>query len=86
MRTWRSAHHGTRMCMQAIQEVMPPVFSVEETLQALSTAHFPPPLDVAPLPPMIVTEKGESLDKFILRRHPDFFTAIQVRVMFRHAR
>ena len=65
--------------MQAIQEVMPPVFSVEESPQALSTAHFPHPLNVAPLPPMIIVEKGESLDEFILRRHPDFFTTIQVR-------
>jgi hypothetical protein len=65
--------------LQAIQEVMPPVFCVEESPQTLSTAAFPFPLNVAPMPPMIVTEKGESLDEFILRRHPDFMTSMQVR-------
>ena len=64
---------------------MPPVFSVVESAQALSTAQFPHPLNVVPLPPMIIVEKGESLDEFILRRHPDFFTAIQARAFIEPA-
>ena len=86
IRSWAAGLLRNSVCiamlmstMQAIQEVMPPVFSVVESAQALSTAQFPPPLNVAPLPPMIIVEKGESLDEFILRRHPDFFTAIQAR-------
>lgn len=65
---------------------MPPVFSIIEEPNALSTAHFPPPLNMAPLPPMIITEKGESLHEFIQRRHPDFFTAIQVKRSIRRYR
>ena len=58
---------------------MPPVFKIEDSLEERSTAAFPPPLNIAPLPPMIVTEKGESLDEFCARRYPDPFTVVQAR-------
>ena len=64
--------------MQALREVMPPVLKVEASV-ASSATRFPSPLAVAPLPSMIVTERGESLDEFCERCHPDFFTVIQVR-------
>ena len=58
--------------------MMPPVFKIEESLTERSTAAFPPPLNCAPLPPMIVTERGESLDEFCARSEPDFVTVVQV--------
>ena len=60
---------------------MPPVFKIEDSLEERSTAAFPPPLNIAPLPPMIVTEKGESLDEFCARRYPDPFTVVQARLL-----
>ena len=61
--------------------MMPPVFKIEESLTERSTDAFPPPLNGTPLPPMIVTERGESLDEFCARSEPDFFTVIQVRTL-----
>ena len=57
---------------------MPPVSKIEDSLLERSTQSFPPPLNMAPLPPMIVTEKGESLDEFCTRQYPDPFTVVQV--------
>lgn len=62
---------------------MPPVALVEkdhEKLQA-ATQDLPEPLCRWPLPPVIVMEKGESLDEFIARSAPDFFTSLQVRLL-----
>lgn len=60
---------------------MPPVEMTEERPEALeaATAAMPWPLCARPLPPMIVTEKGESLADFVRRSAPDFFTSLQVR-------
>jgi hypothetical protein len=65
--------------LQEIKDVMPPVFKIEESLEERSTESFAPPLNMVPLPPMIVTEKGESLDEFCVRRYADFFTSVQAR-------
>ena len=65
---------------QGIADVMPPVFAIESTPESRSTEQFPAPLNEQPLPPMIIFEKGESLDEFVARKHPDYFTAIQVRL------
>jgi hypothetical protein len=46
--------------LQEIKSLMPPVHKIEESLAERSTDSFPPPLNMAPLPPMIVTEKGEA--------------------------
>ena len=59
---------------------MPPVSKIEDSITERSTEGFPPPLNIAPLPPMIVTEKGESLDEFCNRQYPDPFTVVQVRL------
>jgi hypothetical protein len=67
-------------CLQEIKDVMPPVFKIEDSIVEHSTDSFPPPLNMAPLPPMIVTEKGESLEEFCGRRYPDFFTSVQARL------
>ena len=64
---------------------MPPVCKIVDSLVERSTKGFPSPLNVAPLPPMIVTEKGESLDEFCARQYPDPFTVIQVRTPASHA-
>jgi hypothetical protein len=64
--------------LQAIRNVMPPVFRIDDSKEGCSTQTFPSPLNARPLPPFIITEKGESLDEFMLRQYPDFFTAIQV--------
>lgn len=66
--------------VQAIKPVMVPVFCVLNSPDVRSTAHFPPPLNMAPLPPMIVTEQGEPLDDFLARAESDFYTSIQVRL------
>jgi hypothetical protein len=47
-------------CLQEIKSVMPPLLKIEESLAERSTDSFPPPLNMAPLPPMIVTEKVEA--------------------------
>jgi hypothetical protein len=57
---------------------MVPVFQIEDSMLFRSTAAFPAPLNVLPLPAMIITEKGEPLDEFIVRAEPDFFTSLQV--------
>jgi hypothetical protein len=67
--------------LQAISSVTPPLFKIEDSPEALSTDTFPAPLNMAPLPPLIVTEKGESLDEFCVRHHPDFITAVQARAI-----
>jgi hypothetical protein len=45
--------------VQGIKEVMPPVFAIENSNEARSTMQYPPPLNLRPLPPMIIVEKGE---------------------------
>ena len=59
---------------------MPPVLLIQDDPAALAaaTATMPSPLCDWPLPPVIITEKGESLDEFVARSTPDFFTALQV--------
>lgn len=59
---------------------MPPVAMIQDDPDMLAgvTVGMPPPLNEWPLPPVIVTEKGESLDEFVARSAPDFFTALQV--------
>ena len=64
--------------MQAIQGIMPPVVKIQQSGPELATSDFVPPLNMKPLPPVIVTEKGESLDEFCARKQPDIFTVIQV--------
>ena len=66
--------------MQGIKDAMPPVHLIGDSQAAWSTQDFPPPLNMAPLPPLIVTEKGESLDEFCARRYPDSITVVQVRL------
>eukprot|EP00892_Ulva_mutabilis_P002522 jgi/Ulvmu1/12270/UM087_0004.1 len=63
-----------------LRDLMPPVeMIVGNTMQrAAVTACMPPPLNRVPLPPVIATEKGESLDDFVGRAAPDFFTSLQV--------
>jgi hypothetical protein len=78
--TTKRGHRQRLVCLQEIKDVMPPVFKIEELLAERSTDSFPPPLNMAPLPPMIITEKGESLDEFCARRYPDFFTSVQARL------
>ena len=67
--------------MQALRAAMPPVMKIESDPDTLSgaTRGLPEPLCEWPLPPLIVTEKGESLDEFAARSAPDFFTSLQVR-------
>lgn len=59
---------------------MPPVARIESDPDVLQRAVelLPSPLGDWPLPPCIVTEKGESLDLFAARSAPDFFTSLQV--------
>ena len=68
-------------CVQALRAAMPPVMRIESDPHTLScaTRGLPEPLNTWPLPPLIVTEKGESLDEFAARSAPDFFTSLQVR-------
>lgn len=58
---------------------MPPVFAIESDERRRDTDDMPPPLNSRCLPPMLIVEKGESLDEFVERKAPDFFTALQVR-------
>jgi hypothetical protein len=66
----------------SLQPLMHPVILIEDTSSVLAsaTANLPAPLCNFALPPVIITEKGESLDEFIARSAPDFFTALQVMV------
>ena len=67
--------------VQALRAAMPPVMRIESDPHTLygATRGLPEPLCQWPLPPLIVTEKGESLDEFAARSAPDFFTSLQVR-------
>lgn len=62
----------------SLKPAMPAVFDVLEgdNRDALER-HLPEDLR-APLPPMIVTERGECLDDFVYRQAPDFVTVLQV--------
>ena len=66
--------------MQDLRAAMPPVCMIQDdpAVLAATTSEMPAPLCEWPLPPVIVTEKGESLDEFVARSAPDFFTALQV--------
>ena len=68
-------------CNPELRALMPPVATIEDDSAELAaaTAHMPTPLCDHPLPPAIVTEKGESLDEFVARSAPDRFTALQAR-------
>ena len=63
---------------------MPPVALIQSDAQALQAAveGLPEPLCRWQLPPLIVMEKGESLDEFAQRSAPDFFTSLQVRLSY----
>ena len=63
--------------MQSIKPIMVPVFDVLDNMQERSTERLPPPLNMMPLPPMMITEKGEPLKDFLNRGRPDFFTSLQ---------
>ena len=67
--------------VQELRALMPPVEVIEQRPEELAavTARMPWPLCKRPLPPIIVTEKGESLADFVRRSAPDFFTSLQVR-------
>jgi hypothetical protein len=62
---------------------MPPVELIEHSDAVLrrETSCMPPALSRRPLPPVIVTEKGESLAEFIARKAPDNVTCLQVRLV-----
>ena len=77
----QETHMAQRSCLQALREAMPPVARIESDADVLLRAveNLPQPLCKWPLPPLIVTEKGESLDLFAARSAPDFFTSLQVR-------
>lgn len=66
--------------VQELRDLMPPVEMIvgDKIQRAAATACMPPPLNRMPLPPVIATEKGESLDDFVARAAPDFFTSLQV--------
>jgi hypothetical protein len=64
--------------LQSIKGIMVPIFHIEDSMQFRSTETFPAPLNVQPLPAMVITEKGEPLDEFIVRAEPDFVTSMQV--------
>jgi hypothetical protein len=56
---------------------MPSIFEIRGP-ELQSSEDFPTPLNLRTIPPMIVFEKGESLEEFAKRRAPDFIVAIQV--------
>jgi hypothetical protein len=64
--------------LQGIKGIMVPIFQIEDSMQFRATETFPAPLNVQPLPAMVITEKGEPLDEFIVRAEPDFVTSMQV--------
>eukprot|EP00892_Ulva_mutabilis_P001194 jgi/Ulvmu1/11075/UM007_0257.1 len=59
---------------------MPPVKAAHGNPQVRSTAHLPPPLSSYPLPPALVTAKGESLDEHTARTAPDFVTSLSIMI------
>jgi hypothetical protein len=67
--------------VQMLRACMPPVVLIEDdpAVLAQAVANAPASLCSTPLPPAIVTEKGESLADFMHRAAPDFFTSLQVR-------
>jgi hypothetical protein len=64
--------------LQSIKSTTVPIIQIEDSMQFRSTAAFPAPLNVRPLPALMITEKGEPLDEFIIRAEPDFLTSMQV--------
>ena len=66
--------------VQVIKDVMPPATAIIYNERRRSMAALPPPLSLRPLPPMMIVEKGESLDEFARRKAPDRITAVQVRL------
>lgn len=59
---------------------MPPVKAVHGNPAARCTAHLPPPLSAYPLPPALVTSKGESLDEHTARTSPDFVSSLSIMI------
>ena len=64
--------------VQDLAAAMPPVKAAHGNPQVRSTAHLPPPLSAYPLPPSLVTVKGESLDEHTARTAPDFVTSLSI--------
>ena len=61
----------------ALQPAMPACHAIVETVTSINEG----PLAGSVMPPMIITERGESLNEFVRRSHPDFATIMQVRAL-----
>lgn len=59
---------------------MPPVKAVHGHPAVRSTVDLPPPLSSYPLPPALVTLKGESLDEHTARTSPDFVSSLSIMI------
>ena len=58
-----------------LSPAMPACHAIVEEVTAINEG----PLAGSVLPSMIVTERGESLNEFVRRNHPDFISSMQVR-------
>jgi hypothetical protein len=60
---------------RALQPAMPACHAIVDTVTCINEG----PLAGSVLPPLIITERGESLNEYVRRSHPDFITSMQVR-------
>lgn len=59
---------------------MPVVERVEDNPQQLNIASLPAPLNAHPLPPLIINERGETLDEHVTRTQPNFVSALSIMI------
>lgn len=63
-----------------LKDLMPVVERVEDNPQQLNIASLPAPLNAHPLPPLIINERGETLDEHVTRTQPNFVSALSIMI------
>jgi tRNA A-37 threonylcarbamoyl transferase component Bud32 len=69
-----------RIAVQELKDIMPVVERVEGDPMQLCMPALPSPLNARALPPLIINERGETLDEHVARTQPNFVTALSIMI------
>lgn len=68
------------VAVQELKDLMPVVERVEGDPFNLTMPNVPPPLNLHALPPLIINERGETLDEHVARTQPNFVSALSIMI------
>jgi tRNA A-37 threonylcarbamoyl transferase component Bud32 len=66
--------------LQELKELMPVVERIEGDPSKLTMPSLPSPLNMHGLPPLIINERGETLDEHVARTQPNFVSALSIMI------